>query len=150
MQSEWQHSKECMCPLQNIAMCDYQESASTRQTHRFTHAHGQTDTQQSDQATEIWISRWRLTLHSPLQSCLWWCGWRPYLTQSPTELFVMVWLAALPYTVPYRAVCDGVVGGLTLHSPLQSCLWWCGWWRLTLHSPLQSCLRLMAWLAACW
>ena len=87
-----------------------------------------------------------LTLHSPLQSCLWWCGWRPYLTQSPTELFVMVWLAALPYTVPYRAVCDGVVGGVTLHSPLQSCLWWCGWRPHLTQSPTK--LFVMVWLAA--
>ena len=29
---ELQHSKECMCCLQNIAICDYQESVTNRQT----------------------------------------------------------------------------------------------------------------------
>ena len=43
---EWQHSKECMCHLQNIAMCDYQESVTTGQTHKQTDAH--TDAGQSD------------------------------------------------------------------------------------------------------
>ena len=33
---EWQHSKECMCCLWNIGMHDYQESLTTRQTHRQT------------------------------------------------------------------------------------------------------------------
>ena len=38
---EWQHSKECMCRLQNIAMCDqekcdYQESMTTRETDQHT------------------------------------------------------------------------------------------------------------------
>ena len=28
---QWQHSKECMCHHQNIAMRDYQESVTTRQ-----------------------------------------------------------------------------------------------------------------------
>ena len=31
-----QHSEECMCRLRNIAMCDYQESVTTGQTHRQT------------------------------------------------------------------------------------------------------------------
>ena len=31
--SEWQHSKESMCCLKNIAMCDYKESVTTGQTH---------------------------------------------------------------------------------------------------------------------
>ena len=39
-------SEECMCRLQNIAMCDYQESATTRQTDRRTDR--QTDAGQSD------------------------------------------------------------------------------------------------------
>ena len=30
--TQWQHSEECMCHLRNIAMCDYQESVTTRQT----------------------------------------------------------------------------------------------------------------------
>ena len=30
----WQHSKECMCRLQNIAMHDYQESVTTGQIDR--------------------------------------------------------------------------------------------------------------------
>ena len=34
----WQHSKECMRRLRNIAMCDYEESVTT----------GQTDAGQSD------------------------------------------------------------------------------------------------------
>ena len=29
----WQHSEKCMCRLPNIAMRDYQESVTTRQTH---------------------------------------------------------------------------------------------------------------------
>ena len=28
-----QHSKSCMCYLQNIVMCDYKESVTTRHTH---------------------------------------------------------------------------------------------------------------------
>ena len=42
----WQHSEECMCRLRNIAMRDYQESVTTRQTHRRTDRH--TDAGQSD------------------------------------------------------------------------------------------------------
>ena len=34
----WQHSEECTCRMQNIAMRDYQESVTT----------GQTDARQSD------------------------------------------------------------------------------------------------------
>ena len=30
--TKWQHSKECMCHLRNIAMRDYQESVTTGQT----------------------------------------------------------------------------------------------------------------------
>ena len=33
-QKQWQHSEECMCRLQNIAMRDYQESVTDRQTDR--------------------------------------------------------------------------------------------------------------------
>ena len=29
--------EECMCHLRNIAMCDYQESVTTGQTHTHTH-----------------------------------------------------------------------------------------------------------------
>ena len=32
IQTYWQHSEEIMCRLQNIAMCDYQKSVTTRQT----------------------------------------------------------------------------------------------------------------------
>ena len=31
---EWQHSEQCMCRLQNIAMCEYQESVTTGQTNQ--------------------------------------------------------------------------------------------------------------------
>ena len=40
--TKWQHSQECICRLQNIAMHDYQESVTTRQTD------GQTDRQRPD------------------------------------------------------------------------------------------------------
>ena len=40
---EWQHSKECMCLLQNQAMNDNQESVTTGQTD----THAQTDAWQS-------------------------------------------------------------------------------------------------------
>ena len=40
--TQWQHSKECMCRLRNIAMRDYQESVTTGQTD------GQKDAGQSD------------------------------------------------------------------------------------------------------
>ena len=36
--TKWQHSKECMCRLQNIAMHDFQESVTTGQTHGRTNA----------------------------------------------------------------------------------------------------------------
>ena len=39
---QWQHSEECMCCLENIAMRDYQESVTTGQIHRQTDA-GQRD-----------------------------------------------------------------------------------------------------------
>ena len=47
IKQEWQHFKESICHLQNIAICDqekhdHQESVTTGQTHR------QTDTRQSD------------------------------------------------------------------------------------------------------
>ena len=34
--TKWQHSKECMCCLQNTAMRDYQESVTIGQTDRRT------------------------------------------------------------------------------------------------------------------
>ena len=49
MLTEWQHSEECMCHLQNIAMRDYQESVTTKKVwlpNRQTD--GQTDAGQSD------------------------------------------------------------------------------------------------------
>ena len=36
IKTKWQHSKEFMCHLQNIAFRDYQESVTTRQTDRQT------------------------------------------------------------------------------------------------------------------
>ena len=44
--TQWQHSEECMCCLQNIAMRDYQESMTTGQTDTGTDR--QTDDGQSN------------------------------------------------------------------------------------------------------
>ena len=64
LQPEWQYSKECICHLRNIAMCDFQESVTTRQTH------GQKDVGLIESITTLYRDReihptyQRLTVHN--------------------------------------------------------------------------------------
>ena len=69
LQQEWQHSKECIhVSKENIVLCDYQESVTSRQTHKWTdrqtldvipmcHLYASQATQNVDETSQFEISK---------------------------------------------------------------------------------------------
>ena len=98
MQSEWQHSKECMCPLQNIAICVTTKKVSLPDRHTDSPMHTDRQTPNKVIRPQKYESVGGGSPYTvPYRAvCDWLRDWLPYLTQSPTELFAA----------------DGVVGGL--------------------------------------